>query len=385
MFRSFFMAGFECATGFNARGEWIDQIACTRHDLHAEEDYRRLREVGIRTVREGVRWPLVDHGLRYDFSSLDPLLQAAERQGMELIYDLFHYGYPHGDDPFTDGFVDRFEDYCYETARHVVRHAPGPYYFTPVNEPSYFAFAAGEAGMFAPHETGRSFELKVNLNRAAIRGIEAIWAACPEAQMVNADPLCHVATPRDRPEMQPDVDYFNDVAVFESWDMLCGRKMPELGGSRRHLGVVGINYYWTNQWELGQVGTPLSEDDDRVVPLSDLVEKVYRRYGGDICISETAHVGEHRVRWMLTLSDEIEKLFDRQIPLRGVCLYPILGMPEWHEPERWTRMGLWDLEHEAEFARVAHDPMLDALLTAQAKIEALRIPPYTDEGEAYVS
>ena len=32
-------------------------------------------------------------------------------------------------------------------------------------------------------------------------------------------------------------------------DMLAGRLMPELGGSRDWLDIVGINYYWTNQWE----------------------------------------------------------------------------------------------------------------------------------------
>ena len=70
MFRSFYMAGFECATGYNASRDRIDQIACTQHDLHVEEDYRRLREVGVLTVREGVRWPLVDHGLRHGFTRL---------------------------------------------------------------------------------------------------------------------------------------------------------------------------------------------------------------------------------------------------------------------------------------------------------------------------
>src|SRR4051812_29180341 len=60
MFRSFFFAGFECATGYNAQGEWIDQIAATHHDRHADEDYRRLHEIGIDATREAVRWPVVD-------------------------------------------------------------------------------------------------------------------------------------------------------------------------------------------------------------------------------------------------------------------------------------------------------------------------------------
>jgi hypothetical protein len=371
MFRSFYMAGFECATGHNSCGEWIDQIACTQHDLHLDEDYRRLREAEIFTAREAIRWPLVDHGLRYDFSTLDPVLHSAERHGIELIYDLFHYGYPAGLDPFSYEFVDRFEDYCHETARYIARHASGPFYFTPVNEPSYFSFAAGEAGLFAPHERGRSYELKVNLARAAIRGIDAIWAACPEARIVNADPLCHVATPRHAPEIQGEVDFFNQVAVFESWDMLCGRLLPELGGSRRHLDVVGINYYWTNQWEYTHAGIPLADDDERLVPLSDLVESVYRRYGGDVCITETAHVGDQRAPWMRTIAREVEKLFDRNIPLRGVCLYPILGMPEWHERDRWSHMGLWDL-HGEDLGRNLHEPLGEALREAQAVVPPFR-------------
>ena len=60
MFRSFYLAGFECATGRNMHREWIDQIAATGHDLHVDADYERLSQVGIHAVREAVRWPLVD-------------------------------------------------------------------------------------------------------------------------------------------------------------------------------------------------------------------------------------------------------------------------------------------------------------------------------------
>ena len=34
----------------------------------------------------------------------------------------------------------------------------------------------------------------------------------------------------------------------------------------------------------------------------------------------------------------------RDVQLHGLCLYPILGMPEWHEPDVIVRLGLWDLE-----------------------------------------
>jgi hypothetical protein len=155
MFQSFYMGGFECATGYNQHREWIDQIAATEHDQRADEDYGLLGEVGIRSLRESVRWPLVDRRGHYDFSTLDPILRAARAHRAELIWDLFHYGYPIDTDPFSSHFCGRFAAYCGATARHIARVLPGPHYFTPINEASYFAWAAGEVGHFAPHAVGR--------------------------------------------------------------------------------------------------------------------------------------------------------------------------------------------------------------------------------------
>jgi len=59
-------------------------------------------------------------------------------------------------------------------------------------------------------------------------------------------------------------------------------------------------------------------------------------------ITETSHVDDMRPVWMSELADEAEKLLHSDIPLRGICLYPVLGMPEWHAPDRWTQMGLWN-------------------------------------------
>lgn len=366
LFRSFVLGGFECATGYNARGEWIDQIAATHHDQHADADYRRLREVGILAAREAIRWPLVDGGDgRYDFRSVEPFVHAARRHGIEVIWDLFHYGYPPGLDLFSEEFPRRFADYCAAVARYLARQT-GRHFFTPINEPSFFAWAAGEVARFAPHQTGRAFELKVALARAAIRGIDAIRTVLPAARIVNVDPLCHVALPAGREDLRDAVRHFNDTAVWETWDMLAGRLKPELGGSRAHLDIVGVNYYWTNQWELGRDECPLAADDPRRVPLSRLLAAVHARYGGDLLLTETAHVDDLRPAWLSYVVDETKKLLAEGVPLRGICLYPILGMPEWHAPEQWVKMGLWDLSPcaQAGLRRDICTPMLPALREA---------------------
>lgn len=367
MFKSFYMAGFECATGQNLHHQWIDQIAATEHDRFADADYALLAGCGVFTLREGVRWPLVDRGSGYDFSSLDAFVAAARRHQMEVIWDLFHFGYPERLDPFAPEFSAEFARYCRAVARHIHGELPGPHFFTPVNEGSYFAYAAGEIGCFAPHSTGRGHELKICLARAALAGIRAIREVCPGARIVSVDPICHVvpsfgagAAERER------VRDFNHRIVFEFMDMVAGRLLPELGGSRDCLDIVGVNYYWTNQWELGKEQCPLGTCDVRRLPVSALVRRVAQRYGGPLLLSETGEKEESRARWIDELSGAVHELLSDGCQFEGVCLYPVLGMPEWHDRERWTHMGLWDLSPgPGGLRRIPHWPALDALARAQ--------------------
>ncbi|TFW28877.1 family 1 glycosylhydrolase [Massilia horti] len=369
MFKSFFLGGFECTTGYNRDGEWIDLVVDTAHHEHVSEDYRRLREVGILTVRDAIRWPLVDLGDgRYDFSTAEPLTHASRRYGIQVIWDLFHYGYPTDVDLLSDGFVDRFADYCGACARYLRRRVEGPIWFTPVNEPSYFAWAAGEVAHFAPHLSGRAQELKIALVRAAIRGIDAIRAELPDARFLHADPVCRVVPADDDPDKAAAAAHFNERCVFEALDMMSGRVMPELGGSREHLDVIGINYYWNCQWVHGEDGTWLEPDDPRRQPVSDLVKSVWERYGGDIVISETSHWGDNRPGWVEHLTGEIVAMLQAGVPLRGVCLYPIIGMLDWHAPRQWMPMGLWDVDHEGNMSRILHLPTFEALRRAQRRI-----------------
>src|SRR4051812_39365536 len=77
LFRSFWIAGFECSCQINSHGKRLDMTAALHHDERVAEDYAMLKNVGMRTARDGVRWHLVDRGGgKYDFSSFAPMVKA---------------------------------------------------------------------------------------------------------------------------------------------------------------------------------------------------------------------------------------------------------------------------------------------------------------------
>jgi hypothetical protein len=373
-FRSFFQAGFECTSARTRNGLRLRQARATQHERYLSQDYRRLRSVGIRTVREGVSWPHADTGGALDLSPVRRIVRASAALRMQVIFDLCHFGYPDGADPFSASFAERFADYCFAIARLVAARSTSSPFFTPINEPSYFAWAGGEVGLFAPFATERGWELKVSLVRAAIAGIDAIRTACPQARFVNTDPLCWVVAPDGVGELRDAAGDFNSHQVYQAWDMLAGRLMPELGGSPRHLDMVGINYYNWNQWELGapfsdprnRVTRPLAEDDPRRRPAAELIGDVWRRYSAEMLISETSHPDPFRARWLRRIAAAAERLARQGVPVRGICLYPVLSMPLWQDQRRWLHMGLWDLKRRgSKLVRLPARRALQALRMAR--------------------
>lgn len=380
LFRSFWMGGFESACHTNRAGQCLDMLATTQHDLQAEADYALLRQISIRTARDGVRWPQIERGGRYDFASLAPMADAARRQGVQIIWTLCHYGWPDDLDLFSAAFVDRFARFCGATAAFLAEYTDGVPLYTPINEISFLAWAAGDVGYIQPCHTGRGLELKRQLVRAAIAGIEAIWAVDPRARIVHVDPVINVLTPRGRPELAEKARHQHE-GQFEAWDMLCGRRDTHLGGHIKYLDVMGLNYYHANQWEHPGDGAQDRlrwEDhprDPRWVPLHRLLAMVYERYRRPIFLSETSHFGIGRGPWIAEIGEEARAALAAGIPLEGVCLYPILDRPDWDNEQHWHNSGLWDLEHQPDgtLQRVLHEPYYADLVRAMRRVESYRV------------
>lgn len=344
LFRSFWLAGFESACHINRQGARLDLMSATQHDRELEADYARVRELGLLTVRESARWHLVDRGRRLDFSTVLPVIEAARRQGIQILWTMCHYGWPEDVSLLSAGFVERFAHYCGAMAQVVSDSDDAVPFYTPINEISFFAWAAGEVGYMYPFLRGTGGELKRQLVRATIAGMEAIREVDSRARFVLVDPLIHVVTPRGRPDLaRAAAD--QRASQFDAWDMLAGGLHPELGGSPRYLDIVGVNFYHANQWEypdqrLRWEDTPR---DRRWIPLHQLLAEVHARYGRPMLISETSHFGAGRGRWLREVADEAAAARAAGVPLEGLCIYPIIDRPDWDDPGHWHNSGLWDL------------------------------------------
>ncbi len=327
-FASFWQGGWECSSHRRlADRRRVDVIAATQHDRWAEPDYRALAALGIRTVRDGLRWPLVERAPgRYDWASWQAQLDAARDTGTQVIWDLCHYGVPDDLDVWRPAFVDRFAAFARAAAvRHRETTDAVPWW-CPVNEISFWSWAGGDRGLFPPFAHGRSFEFKVQLARAGLAAASAVREVDARARLLWAEPVVHVVPMS--PEQAAEAEGYRQ-AQFQAFDLLAGRLWPQIGGAPDVLDVVGLNYYPQNQWE--HHGHPLAPDDPRRRPLREMLAEVAERYGRPLVIAETGVEHDARPAWLATVAAEVEAARRSGVQVEGLCWYPIADHPGWED------------------------------------------------------
>lgn len=346
LFKSFFMGGFECATHRRRDGLQIDVIQSTGHEARVEEDYRLLREAGVRTVRDGLRWHLIEAGEPgvYDWTGFVPMLDAAMRTGTQVIWDLCHWGVPAGLDVFADEFIERFAAFAGAAARVIYDRtggAAGPVpFYCPINEMSFWSWVGGDVKAFAPHEEGRGGELKRQLIRASVAAIEAVRRVDKRARFVQAEPVIDIVPDERDLEEYPYIlaDAVGHTASqYEAWDLMAGRREEELGGTEETLDIIGVNYYWNNQWVHGGDRKPPGHKDH--MPLHQMLLRLWEYYGRPILITETGAENGAQVGWLGYVAAEVRQARREGADVVGICLYPVMDYPGWDD-DRHCHCGL---------------------------------------------
>jgi protoporphyrinogen oxidase/glycosyltransferase involved in cell wall biosynthesis len=377
-FATFWQAGYEGADHVNHGGRALNMNGVTGHIDQARSDYALLHQFGIRTVRESAGWRLCERDGVFDFSVLDSRLRAAQEYGLQICWTFCHYGWPEELDVYGPDFVPRFARYCRELAAFLAPWAgPEPVY-SPINEISFQSWGLS-VHMFRcknMHDPRAATEGKRQLVRASIAGIDAIRQVTPGARFLQCDPMINVIAPPDRPDWIGQAAGWR-ASQFDAWDMLCGRRAPELGGAPRYLDLIGGNYYHDNQWENGtNLRLWWHLDDARRLPLHRALLELHQRYGRPLLLAETSHVGSGRGIWIRQVAEQAALAIQHGADVRGVCLYPTIDRPDWDHADHWHRSGLWEvnLRSTPPLARLPVPVYATALHQAQRLTDRLCRP-----------
>lgn len=395
-YRSFWMGGFEGADHVNGRGEALDMATASGHRQRLSEDYAAAASLGLLTVRESAGWRLCEPTAGHH--CLAPLLQTARvarEHGVQVVWTLMHYGLPPDLSLFDDRMIERFARFAGAVARALHPWCDEPPVYNPINEIGFLAWAASQTRLLADHAGGpddppaeetlhSGYALKRRLVRAALAAMQAIREVEPSARFLHIEPLVHVVPPADHPEL---AGLAEQVAGYQwqVWDLLAGRLEPELGGHEEALDLIGVNHYHSGQWEvMTEQRLHWAAGDPRRRPFRHLLQDAHQRYGRPLLVAETSHVGEGRAAWLEEMAAEVSQARSAGVPVHGLCLYPLIDRPDWNDPERWHRSGLFDVipggqpgpaaERPPPLRRQLHPPYAAALARWQRRLPAPTCP-----------
>ena len=377
-FKSFLMGGFECADQQNAFGNRVDLYKTSGHDQYLEADYDQLNELGIKTVREGIRWSAVEtKPYQYNWREVDRMISVSQAKGIQVVWDICHFGFPDDLTPLHPMFSRRFSHLCRE---FVIRYRSlipeGTLVITPINEVSFISWLGGDVRGTSPYCVGLGWEVKYGLMKAYIEGIEMMKQVDASVRILITEPLVSIVS---NDPGNVDALLFAEEKHFEQFqvhDILSGVMCPELGGKPEYLDIIGVNYYYNNQWinETHEF-LPWAEEPPHPLlrSLHSLVETVFTRYGRPMIIAETSHPGEDRAKWIRSITKECKTILRSGLPLLGCCYYPIIDRPDWDDLEDWHHSGIYDIFDTNSLERMPDNDSINAILEFKRQMTALQV------------
>lgn len=335
----------------------VDALEQSGHARWAKLDLLLLRSLGIRTVRESLRWHLVEQsaGL-FDWSSARGQIDGALAADAEVIWDICHWGVPDGLDIMSPEWPGRLARFAGAAARMLRREGVRIGGWVPVNEMAFWAWAGGQTGGFAPFLREQGDALKRQLVEAHLAVVAALREAGAMEPVLVCEPLIWlVEDPEDPLSRQYVAQHM--AASFTAIDMILARDPTAIS-------LLGWNFYPHNQWRMDGVKVRVGEPGYR--PLRALLQDMAQRYQLPMAITETGAEEPDGVVWTDYASQEIAAARRQGAPLLGVCIYPVMDYSGWDDG-RHCRCGPIGTNAGIRFIRSAHR---DAISTLQSRMAA---------------
>ena len=375
-FKSFWMAGYECTDQINAFGNRVDFLKVTGHLSKIDDDYKDLNILKIKTVREGIRWSVVEKvPYQYDFSMVKEMILAGKRNNIQQLWDICHFGFPDDLTPLHPMFARRFASVCRAFVKFYREiDSEGDLIITPINEVSFLSWLGGDVRGTSPFCVGQGWEVKYHLMKAYIEAIEAMKEVDSRVRIMTTEPLVNITYGEFATQEEIENALTLHDAQFQVTDILSGRMCPELRGKPEYLDILGYNFYFNNQWILETheyLEWKKECNDERFVPLYKLLNSAYQRYQCPFVITETSHPREHRPLWTEMIIDQCALTLKAGLLLWGVCWYPIIDRPDWDNLLDWHQSGIWDEQIVPNHLpiRNLHVPTAQMFMNGQSYLE----------------
>jgi hypothetical protein len=335
--------GIECSAPRIVGGLRMDELRKTGHTDRYAEDLTLVADFGIRYLRYGIPFHLVDADPSHrDWAWTDAALSALRRAGIEPIVDLLHFGVPDDLEGMGDPRLPaRFAAYADAFARRYrwVR------YYTPVNEPLVAAVFSGALGMWNERRRGDAGLVAAidALSASQALGMAAVRAHRPDAIFVLSD-ACESYT-ADDPAAEPLAAFLQERR-FVAWELALGRhpaasvadwlgrhgmtdaRMDWFGKAGSDEGcIVGLDYYRGNEWRV--LGDGRTAPARRRRGFARLGREYHARFELPFMLSETNIEGPLTARWLAEVWDDALVLRDEGLPIRGVTWYGFVDHVDW--------------------------------------------------------
>jgi beta-glucosidase len=359
-----FATGIENSSPLVTGGRRVDELTRCGHHERWPEDFARLQELGIGTVRYGPALFRAHPGPdRYDWSSCDAQMQALRSAGVTVIADLCHFGVPDWLSGFDDAaFPAQFAAYAGAFARQYpwVRH------YTVINEPYVTALFSAYWGWWNEARTGLTAFARtlVNICRAHEQAVGAILAERPDAVILQTESAERYTPADGSTGAAAQTALWNELR-YAALDLPLGRTpspaarqilsdggltADDLELFRRVRGRdqrwLGIDYYDTCE-------QTVHEDGHRSIAssragLAAVARPYYDRYGLPLFLSETNESDAQSVEWLNEMWSEALVLRTAGVPVYGFTWYGLTDSVDWDHLLREDRghadpVGLTDL------------------------------------------
>jgi beta-glucosidase len=384
-------SGIECSAPLVAGGLRQDELRKTGHWTRVEQDLELVASFGIRYLRYGVPFHVVDAGEdRYDWAWTDRAFGALRELGLQPIADLLHFGVP--DD--LAGIGDpRLPARYLAYARAFAERYPWVRYYTPVNEPLVTATFSANNGWWNERATdARSWIRAIdNVATCAILAMDAIRERRADGVFLQSD-ACESFLPADVAAV--DAANFLFERHFVGWDLVYGRRPSEpvvnwlaangldedrLAWFAEHGSsegcIVGHDYYAGNEWLVTADGRQVQ------VPQRRGYAAVAREHFGHhqlpFMLAETNWEGPTAPEWLARTWNDALQLRSEGLPIRGYIWYGFVDHVDWdtalREPnDRPNACGLVDLERRSHPVGEVYRALATAALSGDFR--ALPVP-----------